>query len=93
MPRSRPLLALTVGGWLLAVTAAAYLFGRPLTGFALAAFLALTWMLFAMYPSPAVKTSPAAPAPVRPIADVRRVRRLAAQFRALRDAVGQARTL
>ncbi|MBW8076121.1 MAG: phosphate regulon sensor histidine kinase PhoR [Metallibacterium scheffleri] len=87
MPRSRPLLALTVGGWLLAVTAAAYLFGRPLTGFALAAFLALTWMLFAMYPSPVVKTSPAAPAPVRPVADVRRVRRLAAQFRALRDAV------
>ncbi|MHB1615869.1 MAG: phosphate regulon sensor histidine kinase PhoR [Metallibacterium sp.] len=89
MPRSRLINAVLLGGWLLAVTLLAYLVRQPLAGFAVAAALALIWMSWSMQrlrslPAPSVTP---ADTPTHPGHDPRRVRLLAAQFRALRNAV------
>jgi two-component system phosphate regulon sensor histidine kinase PhoR len=81
--------AVLLGGWLLAVTLLAYLVRQPLAGFALAAALALIWMSWSMQhlrSFPAASAASAA-APARQHRNPRRVRLLAAQFRALRNAV------
>ncbi len=78
--------ALALGVWLLTVTLIAYVLGHALAGFALAAASALLWMLFSMHPQPAIRPAVVSPAP-RAHADFRRIRRLAVQFRALRNAV------
>ena len=88
-PRHSLIRALLLGTWLLAVTLLAGLVQQALAGFAMAAALALIWMSWSMHRLRCLSTPGAAPsAPPTPSGhDPRRVRRLAAQFRALRNAV------
>lgn len=85
-PRALALLAV----WLLAATAAGAWAGHALAGFALACFAALLLLVLPRRGPPRGASPAATGMPVRtaaPAGDVRRIRRLATQFRALRDAV------
>ena len=88
MPRTRASAAWAIGTWLLAVTSLAYFVGRPLAGFALAALVALIWMLTTVrWPPPSVSPTAASHDVRRTDPDGVRARKLARQFHALRDTV------